>query len=164
MCCIKVGQSGRAVAIPSSNLLLNPLTRRAWWSPLYGAKVKVTYDKRQFLSKLLYVYELKCYVEVLPMATALLFKLQMAMHCSGTSASTECNHFNATTYCITSCPAQWPHRKLATFETKVERPKSSQRIIHSTHTIIDWLFWPFSSRLSGFISKCHFLVEVGKEN
>ena len=95
------------------------------------------------------------------MATALLLvKLQIGMQPKDSSASTECNHFNATTYCITSCPVQWPHRKLATFETEVK--KSSQRVTHTHHNLINWLFWPFYSRLSGVISQCHFLVEVVK--
>ena len=67
------------------------------------------------------------------MTIALLVKLQMAMQ---KEQEQECINIlmqlaAAATYCITSCPSQCSRRKLATFETKVERHKSSQIIIHT---------------------------------
>ena len=67
------------------------------------------------------------------MTIALLVKLQMAMQ---KEQEQECINIlmqlaAAATYCITSCPSQCLRRKLATFETKVERHKSSQIIIHT---------------------------------
>ena len=70
------------------------------------------------------------------MTIALLVKLQMAMQKEEEEKEQECINIlmqlaAAATYCITSCPSQCLRRKLATFETKVERHKSSQIIIHT---------------------------------
>ena len=62
------------------------------------------------------------------MTIALLVKLQMAMQKEEEEKEQEQECINilmqlaaAATYCITSCPSQCLRRKLATFETKVER-------------------------------------------